>query len=185
MYGAGIQQERSFLVGKKGTVIANPAFSVINNPLLKKGLESRYYDRDGLPSKTLSLVDGGKVEAFLIDWYYSRKLGCEPTTGQTANLTIPPGGPSLAQMMAHAGRGILITDFMGGNVNPTTGDFSIGIIGQLFEKGEPVQAVSEMNIADNHLRFWKKLAVVGNDPWTFGDCRVPSLLFSDVVVSGA
>ncbi len=184
MQGAGIQQERSFLVGKKGMVIADPAFSVINNPLLEKGLESRLYDRDGLPSKILSLVDGGRVEAFLIDWYYSRKLGWEPTTGQTANLTIPPGRRSLAQMMAGVGRGILITDFMGGNVNPTTGDFSIGIIGQLFEKGEPVQAVAEMNIADNHLRFWKKLAAVGNDPWTFGEWRVPSLLISDVMVSG-
>jgi PmbA protein len=87
-------------------------------------------------------------------------------------------------MMRDLGRGILITGFIGGNSNSTTGDTSIGITGQLFEKGEPVQAVSEMNIADNHLKFWLRLAEVGNDPWVYSSARFPSLAFTDVVVSG-
>ena len=66
----------------------------------------------------------------------------------------------------------------------TTGDTSIGITGQLFEKGEPVQAVAEMNIADNHLRFWNKLIEVANDPFLSSSRRFPSLVFENVVVSG-
>jgi PmbA protein len=65
-----------------------------------------------------------------------------------------------------------------------TGDASVGIIGKLFDDGKPVQSVAEMNIADNHLKFWHKLAEVGNDPWPYSRFRTPSLVFTDVVVSG-
>ena len=80
--------------------------------------------------------------------------------------------------------GNFITGFIGGNSNSTTGDASVGITGQLFEKGEPVQAVAEMNIADNHLKFWNRLAEAANDPYLSSSWRMPSLVFTDVVVSG-
>lgn len=51
-------------------------------------------------------------------------------------------------------------------------------------KGELVHAVSEMNIADNHLKFWNKLVEVANDPWVYSSFRTPSLVFTDVVVAG-
>jgi len=81
-------------------------------------------------------------------------------------------------------RCILITGYIGGNSNSTTGDFSVGIIGKLFEKGQFVQNVAEMNIADNHLNFWNKLVEVANDPWIYSQARLPSLVFEDVVVAG-
>jgi PmbA protein len=80
--------------------------------------------------------------------------------------------------------GILVTGFIGGNSNSTTGDMSIGIVGELFEKGESVQAVAEMNVADNHLKLWRRLAEVANDPYPYSATRTPSLVFTDVVVSG-
>ena len=86
--------------------------------------------------------------------------------------------------MKDLGRGILINGFIGGNSNSNTGDFSIGITGTLFENGELTQAVAEMNIADNHLEFWKKLTEAANDPWTYSSWQMPSLVFTDVVVSG-
>ena len=73
--------------------------------------------------------------------------------------------------MKDLGRGIWITDFIGGNTNTTTGDYSVGIVGQLFENGEPVQAVAEMNIAGNALEFWPKLVEVANDPWPYSPLR--------------
>ncbi len=130
------------------------------------------------------MIDAGVLRDFYVDWYYSRKLGWEPTTGGPSNLIIPPGKRSVAEIMKDLGRGIFITGFIGGNSNPTTGDASIGIIGQLFEGGKPVQTVSEMNIADNHLKFWNKLAEVADDPYVYSQLRFPSLVFSDIVVSG-
>jgi PmbA protein len=58
------------------------------------------------------------------------------------------------------------------------------IVGQLFENGVPVQAVSEMNIADNHLKLWTHLIELANDPYPYSSAKIPSLVFRDVVVSG-
>ena len=182
--GNNIQQKRSFLADKKGEVVASKLFTIQDDPFIKKGFGSRLYDGDGFPAKKRIIVNEGQIEEFLIDWYYSRKLDCEPTTGGTSNLVIPPGEKSPETLMKELGRGIYITGFIGGNSNSATGDFSIGIIGKLFEDGLPVQSVAEMNIADNHLNFWNKLTAVGNDPWKYGSWLTPSLVFNDIVVSG-
>jgi len=184
MYGSSIQQKRSFLADKKGKKIGSKHFTIIDDPFVKGGMGSRLFDMDGFALKKRVMVDAGVLKEFFVDWYYSRKLGWEPTTSGPANLVIPPGKRSLKEIMKDLGRGILITGFIGGNSNSTTGDASIGITGELFENGELVQAVAEMNIADNHLKFWNKLVEVANDPFLYSSWRMPSLVFTDVVVSG-
>jgi len=59
----------------------------------------------------------------------------------TGHCHIPPGSRSVAQILKDLGRGFVITDFIGGNSNSTTGDASIGIGGYLFENGVRTQAV--------------------------------------------
>jgi PmbA protein len=184
MFGRSIQQRQSFLADKKGQKIASSLFTMIDDPFIPGCLGSRLFDDDGFAAKKRVMIDAGVLKDFYVDWYYSRKLGWEPTTGSPSNLLVPPGRRSVKEIMKDLGRGIFITGFIGGNSNSTTGDTSIGITGQLFERGEPVHAVSEMNIADNHLKIWQRLAEVGNDPYMYSPQRVPSLVFTDVVVSG-
>lgn len=184
MFGRSIQQKRSFLADKKGQQIASKHLTLVDDPFIKSGLGSRLFDSDGFSAQKRTMIEAGVLKEFFVDWYYSRKLGWEPTSGSPANLAIPPGQRPVSAIMKDLGRGILITGFIGGNSNPTTGDTSIGISGQLFEKGEPVQAVAEMNIADNHLKFWNKLIEVANDPFLYSAQRFPSLVFENVVVSG-
>jgi len=184
MYGYNIQQKQWFLADKKGQKVGSRHFTLIDDPFVKGGLGSRLFDGDGFAAKKRTIIENGVLNDFYVDWYYSRKLDWEPTTGGPSNLIIPPGNRSVKQIMADLGRGILITGFIGGNSNSTTGDSSVGIFGQLFENGQPVQAVAEMNIAGNHLEFWHKLVEVANDPWMYSNQRTPSLVFEDVVVSG-
>jgi len=184
LFGRAIQQKQSFLADKKGQKIASDKFTLIDDPLIKGMQGARLFDGDGLAAKKRVMIEAGILKEFYIDWYYSRKLGWEPTTGSPSSLIVPSGKRSPAEIMKDLGRGILITGFIGGNSNSTTGDTSIGIVGQLFEKGVPVQAVSEMNIADNHLKIWQRLVEVGNDPFPYASGRIPSLVFRDVVVSG-
>lgn len=184
MSAGNIQQKRSFLADKKGQSIGSKLFTILDDPFVTRGLGSMYYDDDGFPARKRNLVTEGTLNEFLVDWYYSRKLGWEPNSGSISNLIIPPGTRSVEEIIKDMDRCLLITDFIGGNSNPTTGDFSIGIIGKLFNKGQFVQNVAEMNMADNHLKFWNKLIEVGNDPWIYSSARLPSLVFDGVVVSG-
>jgi len=185
MSAGRIQQKRSFLADKKGAKIASDKLTLIDDPLFVGGLSSRHFDEDGFPSRRRVMIDQGVLRDFYVDWYYGRKLGWEPTTGGSSNLLIPSGKRSVEAIMKDLGRGIVVTDFIGGNSNPTTGDASVGIVGYLFEGGAKSQPIAEMNVADNHLKLWQRLAEVADDPWPYGSWRTPSLVFTDVVVSGA
>jgi len=184
MFGRSIQQKQSFLADKKGQKVASQVMTLIDDPFIPGAMGSGVFDNEGMTTTKRVMIDAGVLKEFYVDWYYSRKLGWEPTTGSPSNVLVPPGKRSVKEIMKELGRGIFITGFIGGNSNSTTGDTSIGITGQLFEKGEIVHPVSEMNIADNHLKIWQKLAEAANDPYPYSSTRVPSLVFTDVVVSG-
>jgi len=184
MSGRSLQQKRSCFADKKGAQLGSKLFTVIDDPFVPRGLGSRLFDNDGFPAKKRNLFTEGVLNDFLVDWYYSRKLDCEPTSGSISNIIIPPGKRSIESIIKDLPECLLITDFIGGNSNSTTGDFSIGIFGKLYEKGQFKQNVAEMNMADNHLNFWKKLIEVANDPWIYSNVRVPSLVFDNVIVSG-
>ena len=98
---------------------------------------------------------------------------------------VPPGAVSVDALLSGLDRAILVDGFLGGNANPTTGDFSFGIRGGLYEKGERVSAVSEMNISGNILDLMMRFQQAANDPWLLGAWRCPSMLFDDVQFSGS
>ena len=184
MNGWALQQKRSFLLDKQGQKLGSNVFTLIDDPFVTGGLGSRLYDGDGFAAKKRVMVDSGVLQQYYIDWYRSRKLGVEPTTGGTSNLILPAGPRTVTEIMKDLGRGMLVNGFIGGNSNSNTGDFSVGITGTLFEGGELTQAAAEMNIAGNHLELWNRLAEAANDPWVYSSWRLPSLVFTDVVVSG-
>lgn len=184
MQGYALQQRQSFLEGKKGQAIASTALSLLDEPHLVGGLSSRFFDDEGLPTQKRVLVDKGILQDYVLDVYYASKLKLVPTGGSVSNPVIPPGTRTLEELMKAADTGILVTGFLGGNSNGTTGDFSLGINGLYFEKGQVVQPVQEMNIAGNQLDVWKRLQEVGSDPFMYGNARLPSLLFADMVFSG-
>jgi len=184
MTGEVIQQKRSFLESMKGKQIATDKLTLVDDPQLEKGMASRHFDPEGLAGITRTMIEKGVLKEFFISNYYSRKLNVEPTSGSTSNLTFAPGQRSLDELIKSIDRGILVRDFIGGNSNSITGDFSYGIIGDLIEKGKTVKPVYEMNISGNARDFWIHLAEVGNDPYKYSAWQTPSMLFKDVAFSG-
>ncbi|NQT26209.1 TldD/PmbA family protein [candidate division KSB1 bacterium] len=184
MTAQALQQKRSFLDGMLNQKIASEKLTIIDDPFLEKGLASRYYDGEGIASKRRVLVEKGVLKTYLIDNYYGKKLGLAPNSGSTANITLEYGDQSQEELLKTIDKGILITGFIGGNSNSTTGDFSFGIVGMLIEKGAIVKPLNEMNISGNSKEFWNKLVAVGNDPYPYSSQRLPSLMFEDINFSG-
>ena len=91
MSGRAVQQKQSFLADKKGQKIGSDALTLIDDPFVVSGLGSRLYDGDGITAVRRTMIEAGVLQEFFVDWYYSRKLGWEPTTGGASNLIIPPG----------------------------------------------------------------------------------------------
>jgi PmbA protein len=86
--------------------------------------------------------------------------------------------------VAEVNDGMLVTGFLGGNSNGTTGDFSLGVQGFRIRNGRVAEPVSEMNISGNHLELWKQLSAVGNDPYLYSSMRTPTLVFDGVQFAG-
>jgi PmbA protein len=182
--GRALQQKRSFLEGKAGRKVGGDLLTLTDDPFVPGGFGSRLFDGEGISAKVMPVFERGVFRNFYVDVYYGRKLGMPPTTGGSSNLVLAPGTKSLEELARDIDRGILVRGFIGGNSNSTTGDFSLGVYGTLVEKGVLARAVSEMNVAGNHLEFWKLLAAVGNDPWPYSAVRAPSLVFDGVQFSG-
>lgn len=179
-----LQQKRSFLEGKLGQKIASEKLTIIDDPFVDYGLGSRLYDGEGMTTRKRVMIDKGVLKAYYVGTYYGKKLGMEPTTGSTTNLVFEYGEQTLDELIKSMKRGILVTSFIGGNSNSTTGDFSFGIMGLLIENGEPVKAVNEMNISGNSTELWNQLVAMGNDAYAFSAWRRPSMYFKDVQFSG-
>jgi PmbA protein len=181
---SSIQQRRSFLEGRAGQAVGSPLLRLTDDPLIRRGFGSRHFDGEGLAARKLPLFEEGVLKNFYVDTYYGKKLGMPPTTGSTSNLDWGLGSKSAAELIAQAGEGILVTGFLGGNSNGTTGDYSLGIQGFMIRKGAMAEPVAEMNISGNQLDLWKRLVGVGNDPYEYSPLRTPTLVFEGVSFAG-
>jgi PmbA protein len=94
------------------------------------------------------------------------------------------GNKNLQEIVAESDNAILVTDFNGGNCDPSTGNFSYGIEGLLIRKGVFVHPISGMNITGNIIDVWQRVTTIGNDcdPWETE--LLPSIVFEDVNFGG-
>lgn len=182
--GSLLQQRRSFLDGKLGEQVAASTLTLLDDPLLPRGLGSRTFDSEGLAARRREIIREGRLQTYLVDVYYGRKLGTEPTTGALSNVVVEPGEAGPEALLAGVDDGLWVTSFLGGNDNPATGDFSFGISGMLIEKGKLTRPFGEMNVSGSHLDLWHRLAAVGNDPYPHGAWRLPTLVIEGAQVSG-
>jgi PmbA protein len=182
--GQALQQKRSFLEGKLGQELGNASLTLSDDPFLAKGFGSRLFDGEGIAARPLPIFEKGVLRSYYIDTYYGKKLEMAPTTGGSSNLVMALGTKDQAGLVAGIQDGILVTGFLGGNSNGTTGDFSLGVQGFAIRGGQIAEPVSELNISGNHLDFWKRLVAVGNDPWPYSTLLTPTLVFESVQFAG-
>lgn len=192
--GPAIARRASFLLDRKGEQIFAPGITVRDDPLRPRGLRSRPFDSEGLPTKPSALIDGGVLTGWLMDSASARQLGLEPTghasrgtggsPGATAsNVHLEPGPLSPGELMADVRRGIYVTELIGMGVNGITGDYSRGATGFLIENGAVIRAVSEITIAGNLREMFRNL-VPANDLQFRYAINVPTLRVDGMTIAG-
>jgi PmbA protein len=182
--GAALQQKRSFLEGKLGQPVGSEWLDVSDDPLVVRGLGSRLWDGEGIAARPFPVFERGVLRHHYVDTYYGRKLGMAPTTSRVSNLAWRMGPEGRYGLAARMGDGLLVTGFLGGNSNSTTGDFSLGVQGFRVRAGRLAGPVGEMNASGNHRELWACLSGVGNDPYPYSPMRTPALLFSGIQIAG-
>lgn len=180
-----VQQGQSFWAAIMDEEAFSPKLTIVDDPLIVRGLGSRHFDREGISSKALPIIEEGIARNIYVDTYYGRKAGMRPTTGSPSNRRVEPGDRSLDELLGDAGDGVYVTSWLGGNADATTGDFSLGLRGHMIENGKIGRPVGEMNVTGNLKDLFARLEAVGNDPYPYSATLAPSLVFAGVDFSGA
>jgi len=178
-------QRRSFWQGRVGERVLAERLTIVDEPLRVRGLGSRYYDGEGIAARTLPIVEAGALTHLFVDTYYGRKAELAPTTGGASNLVVAPGERDLEAIVRDVPEGCLVTGWLGGNSDGTTGDFSLGLRGHTIEGGRIGGPVQEMNVTGDLISLFAGLVEVGNDPWPWSSREVPTLVFEGAQLSGA
>ena len=182
--GYSFIEKESYFIDKIGKMVGSPLVDIHDMPFIKRGVSSRLFDDEGISSKESTIIDHGKLEFLHLDTYCANKLKMK-ATGESSNVVLTPGKRSCKEIIADVKDGIYVIDLIGGNSDPTQGDFSYGIVGVAIENGKLTQNVCEMNISGNMLELWKNLTEVGNDPRNDTNYLMPTLRFDNVSTSGS
>jgi len=184
LQGNSLYNKQSFLIGMENKPIGSSKLTVSDDPSILSGMGSRLFDDEGLAATRRSVIENGVLKSYFIDDYYGKKLGMKPTSGGSSNIIFNTGTRGMDEMLASVKKGVLITGFIGGNSNSSTGDFSFGIEGFYIENGIIIHPLNEMNIAGNMNQFWFNLVETGNDFLENESVRIPSLMFENIDLSG-
>lgn len=193
--GSAIARKTSFLLDANGKQLFDSSISIIDDPHRKRGLGSKAFDGEGLPTARRSIINKGVLTGWLMESASARQLGLEPTGHASrgvsgapgvspSNLHMEGGTVSPAELMADIKHGIYIHELAGQGVNPVTGDYSRGAAGFLIIDGEIAGPVSEFTIAGN-LKDMFKAMTAANDLEFIRSNNVPTLRIDGMMIAGA
>ncbi len=193
--GSSIARRTSFLLEELGNQLFDSKLSIIDDPLRQRGISSRVFDGEGLPTAKSALIDKGVVTGWLMDSASARQLDLKPTghasrgvsgaPGVSAsNVHLEGGRGSVAELIADIDEGVYIHELAGQGVNMVTGDYSRGAAGFRIEGGEITGAISEFTVAGNLKDMFAEMRGADDLEFIYGT-NVPTLRIDGMTVAGA
>lgn len=193
--GAAIVRGTSFLKDKLGQRIFAPGTVVRDDPRRPRGLRSRPFDGEGVPTAARNIIEDGVLTTWLLDSRSARQLGMT-TTGHAArgtggppspassNLWLQAGDHTPAELMADIKEGLYITEMMGSAINGLTGDYSRGATGFMIRNGALAEPVAEITVAGNLLDMFLAM-VPANDLRFRRGTDAPTVRIDGMTLAGA
>ena len=192
--GNAIARRSSFLLDKRDEQLFDPALLIVENPHLPRGVRSRPFDGEGLPTQPRNLVEGGRITGWLMDSASARQLGERPTGHASrggsgapgvsvGNVHLAAGTLSRDALIADIAEGVLVTELIGQGVNSVTGDYSRGASGFRIVNGAIAGPVAEFTIAGNLLSMFARMTPADDLEW-HRPINAPSLRIDGMTVAG-
>ena len=156
--GASIARGTSFLKDRLGQRVFAPGIAVHDDPRRVRGMRSRPFDAEGVPTAARAIIKDGVLTTWLLDSRSARQLGMRstghavrgvggPPSPSPSNLFLAPGAMTPAELMADIHEGLYVSELMGMGVNGLTGDYSRGAAGFMIRDGALAEPVAEITIA--------------------------------------
>lgn len=193
--GENVLRGRSILQGKIGSQITNPTLSIIDNPLLEKGMYTAKCDGEGSVSRQTDLVKDGVLNSFIYDIYNANKAGVETTSNglRGSYLSTPMISPTNLEFkfsemrdLSEIDKGVLTTSVLGAHTaNPISGDFSVEASNAFkIENGELTEPITKAMVSGNIFELMKSVEGLKSEVKQYGSFILPKLLVHDLRVVG-
>ncbi|TFB14260.1 TldD/PmbA family protein [Filobacillus milosensis] len=194
-----VQNGRSLLKDKVGEMIAGDNITLIDDPLHPDGNMSRNFDAEGVATKTVTVVEKGRLNTLFHNQKTAQKEDVETTghaykesykdalTVATSNFYLKPGDQSYDELIKSIDEGVIITELSGlhSGVNEISGDFSIAAKGYYVKDGKVEGATNQLTVAGNFYDLLNDVKQIGSDlelAKRFGSAS-PSLLINQLSIT--
>ncbi|MEN9684107.1 MAG: hypothetical protein RLZZ427_1858 [Pseudomonadota bacterium] len=193
MAGGAIARRASYLLEYDGRQVFPAGIGIVDDPLRPRGLSSRPFDGEGLPTAPRRLVDDGRLTGWLMDSAAARQLGGQPTGHAVrgaggapgvspSNLHLEAGIISVDELIADIADGVYVTELIGHGVNGVTGDYSRGASGLRIVGGKLAEPIAEFTVAGNLIDMFAHLAVANDLEW-HRSINVPTIRVDGMTVA--
>lgn len=193
MAGSAIARRASFLLGHDGAQVFPEDITIVDEPLRPRGLRSKPFDGEGLPTARRVLVENGRLTGWLMNAAAARQLGGQPTGHATrgggapgigaTNTHLAAGTLSPAELIADIADGVYVTELIGQGVNGVTGDYSRGASGVRIVNGQLAGPVAEFTVAGNLMDMFRQLRAANDLEWHRA-LNVPTVRIDGMTVAG-
>jgi PmbA protein len=158
--GEAVLKGRSPLADRLGDQVGSQILSLQDDPLRSDGPNSRPVDDEGVTSRIVPLITAGRLASFLHTTYTGRVAGRGSTASArrssyrstpevgAANIVVIPGNVSEESLLAQAGHGVYIEEFLGLQASSAiSGRYTAAIVGRFIEGGCLAGAVGQSTVA--------------------------------------
>jgi PmbA protein len=193
--GASVARGTSLLKDRMGQRVFAPGITITDDPRRKRGLRSKAWDGEGVPTHARNLAEDGILTTWLLDSRTARQLGLAstghasrgtggPPSPSSTNLYMAPGRHTPAELMADIKEGLYVTELMGGGMNGVTGDYSRGAAGFMIRNGQLAEPVAEITIAGAGLEMFANLTPANDLRFRRGT-DAPTIRVDGLTLAGA
>ena len=192
-----VQKKRSPWAGKIGSEIASASFTLRDEGSVAFGMGTRQFDDEGIPQRTVSLIEDGVLKDYFYDTFTANKEGRESTGNASRsydspprpspnNLHLSPGKASLSEILKETKEGIYLQELIGLWLsNPVSGYLGATVAnGSLIEDGEIVRPIKGVLISGNFFDIIRNgMDLIGNDVDHSGGSYSPTVRVSSMSVT--
>jgi TldD protein len=159
-----------------GERVASEHITVVDDGTLSQRRGSLNIDDEGTPTQCTTLIENGKLTAYMQDTHNARLTGTRSTGNgrreSFAHMTLPrmtntymrPGPHDPAEIIASVDKGIYAVNFGGGQVDITSGKFVFSASeAYLIENGRVTRPIKGATLIGNGPDVLTRVSMVGND----------------------
>ncbi len=173
--GERVLQGASFLRNEMDQKIGSELITLIDDGLRPKGLASRPFDGEGVPTGRRIIVEKGVLRGFMYNTIVAKRAGVESTGNASRrgfeslpgigphNFFMDKGPHKREEIISSTKNGLILKGITGYGINPVNGNFSGGAAGFWIENGKITFPVKGITVAGSAFDMLNDIDMVADD----------------------